>query len=127
MISYELAPDIKKRIDEISLKLEMKHVVPSRVIAIRSKGTNSKRVVARCHGIPKILQLALKTEPHYIIEVIEERFDSLNPEEQTRVLIHELMHIPHSFSGGFRLHKPYVTRREVEKMYRRFTGLSKKN
>ena len=54
------------------------------------------------------------------IEVVSERFDGLNKEEQIKVLIHELMHIPHSFGGGFRTHKPYVTRKKVEGMYRRF-------
>lgn len=120
MITYEFAPDIDERLREISLGLGMDHIVSDRVIAIRSRRSTSKRVIARCHGLPKIMQLALKIEAHYIIEVIQERFSSLSYEEQTKVLIHELMHIPHAFSGGFRMHNPYVTRREVEKMYRRF-------
>jgi predicted metallopeptidase len=31
-----------------------------------------------------------------------------------------VMHIPHSFGGGFRAHKPHVTRKKVERMYRKF-------
>ncbi|MBI4595102.1 MAG: metallopeptidase [Candidatus Tectomicrobia bacterium] len=120
MISYELAPDIDERLSEILSGLEMKHIMPGRVMAIRSRKSNSKRVIARCHGLPKIMQLALKIDAHYIIEVIQERFGRLSYEEQTKVLIHELMHIPLSFSGGFRAHNPYVTKREVEKMYHRF-------
>ena len=70
--------------------------------------------------LPKIMQLALKTKPHYVIEIISEQFDKLGKEEQKKVLIHELMHIPHSFGGGFRSHRPHVTRKKVEQMYKKF-------
>jgi len=66
------------------------------------------------------MQLALNQKPHYVIEVISEKFDKLSKEEQTKTLIHELMHIPHSFGGGFRAHKPYVTWKKVERMYKQF-------
>lgn len=66
------------------------------------------------------MQVALKQTPHYVIEVLSERFDKLSREEQTKVLIHELMHIPHSFGGGFRAHKPHVTQKKVERMYKKF-------
>jgi predicted metallopeptidase len=68
------------------------------------------------------MQLALNMKPHYIIEIISEQFDKLGPEEQTKVLIHELMHIPHSFGGGFRSHRPYVTKKKVERMYEQYRG-----
>ena len=55
---------------------------------------------------------------HYLIEIVSEKFDRLHPEEQTRTLIHELMHIPKSFGGGFRHHRPYVNRRTVDRMYK---------
>jgi predicted metallopeptidase len=35
-------------------------------------------------------------------------------------LIHEVLHIPHCFGGGFRAHKPYVTTAKVQKMYYEF-------
>jgi predicted metallopeptidase len=34
-------------------------------------------------------------------------------------LIHELMHIPGGFSGGFRPHKGFVERKDVELVYRK--------
>jgi len=34
-------------------------------------------------------------------------------------LIHELMHIPGGFSGGFRPHKGYVERKDVEAVYKK--------
>jgi predicted metallopeptidase len=63
------------------------------------------------------MQLALDKDPHYVIEVLSERFDRLNKEDQTKVLIHEVLHIPQSFGGGFRVHKPYVTQAKVQRMY----------
>jgi predicted metallopeptidase len=120
MIRYELAQDVSKRIGDIISKVKMTHVDSSRVTCLRSRGSRSRRVIARCHGLSKIMQLALNQGPHYVIEVISERFDKLSREDQTRVLIHELMHIPYSFGGGFRAHKPYVTRQKVEKVYQEF-------
>lgn len=120
MIRYEIAEDIGAKIKDILRKLKMPHVDESRVVCIRSQGSNSKRAIARCHGLSRIMQLALNEKPHYIIETVSERFDKLSKEEQTKVLIHELMHIPHSFGGGFRTHKPYVTQKKVEGMYKKF-------
>jgi predicted metallopeptidase len=120
MINYELAKDITERIEEIIHKLGMSYLDESRIMCIRSKGSKGKRVIARCHGLSRIMQLALSQKPHYAIEVISEKFDKLGKDEQTKVLIHELMHIPHSFGGGFRHHKPYVTRRKIERIFEKF-------
>jgi len=120
MIHYELAEDIGVKISDIIQKLRMAHLDESRIICVRSKGSRTRRIIARCHGLSRIMQSALGQKPHYVIEIISEKFDRLADDEQTRVLIHELMHIPHSFGGGFRHHKPYVTRRKVERMYEKF-------
>jgi predicted metallopeptidase len=73
MIRYELAKDIGSKIEDIIHKLQMTHVDGSRVACIRSKGSKSKRVIARCHGLSRIMQLALNQKPHYAIEVVSER------------------------------------------------------
>jgi predicted metallopeptidase len=127
MIRYELADDIATRIKDILHKVHMAHVDESRVVCVRSKGSKSKRVIARCHGLSRIMQLALSEKPHYVIEVVSEKFDKLSKEEQTMVLIHELMHIPHSFGGGFRTHRPHVTRKKVERMYKKFVMAGQPN
>jgi predicted metallopeptidase len=120
MIEYHLAEDIDVRVKEILRKLKMTHVDETRLICLRSKGSRSRRVIARCHGLSRILQLALNEKPHYIIEILSERFDPLSEEDQIKVLIHEILHIPHSFGGGFRSHKPFVTRAKVQRMYDQF-------
>ena len=99
MIRYELAEDIRAGMLEILQKLQMTHVDEARVACVRSRGSSTKRIIARCHGLSRVMQLALKQKPHYVIEVVSERFDRLSKEEQTKILIHELMHIPHSFGG----------------------------
>jgi predicted metallopeptidase len=43
----------------------------------------------------------------------------MSPEDRERTLIHELMHIPGGFSGGFRPHKGYVERKNVDQVYKK--------
>jgi predicted metallopeptidase len=43
----------------------------------------------------------------------------MTPEDKERTLIHELMHIPGGFSGGFRPHKGYVERKNVDQVCRK--------
>jgi len=118
-MDYQKAPDLDERVFDIVRKLKMEHVQLPRVVCIRSAGSKSRRTLARCHVLPKIIQEALGIKAYYIIEAISENFDRLSREEQTRVLIHELMHIPKTFGGGFKFHD-YVNRREVERMYKLF-------
>lgn len=120
MIEYFDAPDIKKRIEEIIDTLRFDHVDPARVHCVRSRGSEAKNTIARIHGLGRIWQGALGMEPTYILEVIHEQFDYYPPEAQDRTLIHELMHIPQGFKGGFRHHKDHVTAVNVDTWYRRY-------
>jgi predicted metallopeptidase len=118
-IKYFEASDVKKRVDEIASSLNLFHITPQFVFCVRSKGSKSTRTIARIHGLGKIWQETLNLPPSYIIEVIAERFDKLSEEEKEKTLIHELLHIPHGFAGGFRPHKGYVSREKVEQLYRK--------
>ncbi len=118
ILGYVEAPDIKRLVDEIVDSLDLFHVVPQFLYCYRSKGSKSRRTVARIHGLGKIWQEALRRPPAYIIEVISERYDRLSEEEKEKILIHELLHIPKGFSGGFRPHKGYINRKRVEKLHR---------
>jgi predicted metallopeptidase len=119
MISYERAHDIQRKADFIARRLGFNWIDMSRVVCIRSFGSKSRRTLARCHTLSKIMQLSLAIKGHYVIEVISERFDKLGLEEQTKTIIHELMHIPRTMGGGFRHHRSYVNKRTVERMYKR--------
>jgi predicted metallopeptidase len=116
-IKYAEAPDIKKLTEEIASRLGFFHVVPQFVFCFRSVGSSSARVIARIHGLGKIWQEALNLPPSYVIEVISERYDRLGEAEKEKIIIHELLHIPHGFAGGFRPHKGYIDRKIVEQLY----------
>lgn len=115
MVKYLFAGDIKQKINELIKTLEFNHINSERVICFRSFGSNS-RAIARCYALSKIWQKALGTPPCYVVEVLSERFDKLSAEEQIKVLIHELLHIPKTFGGGFRYHD-FVSQKQVEYYY----------
>ena len=69
------------------------------------------------------MQKAMGVKAFYALEFLSERFDKLSQEEQLKTIIHELMHIPHTFGGGFR-HHDHVTDYNVNLYYD--TYLSKK-
>jgi len=119
LIEYFPAEDIKNRVDEIIDLLRFDYVRAGNVYCVRSRGSKSRRTIARIHGLGRIWQLAMKIDATYIIEVISEQFDPLSKEGQDRVLVHELLHIPHGFQGGFRHHKDYVTRENVDVWFKR--------
>jgi len=123
-MKYEFAPEIQEIAEEISTFL-FPHVKIERVKCFRSFGTSSRRTVARCHTIGKLIQKAMGTDAFYVLEFLSERFDKLPEEEKIKVIIHELMHIPATFGGGFR-HHDRVCERNIEKNYRAYK-LKKKN
>lgn len=112
---YEFASDIQKIAEEISMLL-FPHIKTDRIRCFRSYGTSSRRTIARCHTIGKLIQEAMETPAFYVLEFLSEKFDKLGKEEQIRVIIHELMHIPKSFGGGFR-HHGYFCDKKLEKNY----------
>lgn len=123
-MKYEFAEDIQEIADEIS-RLLFPHVKLERIRCFRSYGTSSRGTVARCHTIGKLLQKAMNAQAFYALEFLSERFDKMNKEEQVKVIIHELMHIPNSFGGGFR-HHDHVCERSIEKNYRAYKIKKKK-
>ena len=114
---YERAPDVAEVVSLIIEKLDFTHIPKHRVYCYRSYGSQARNVIARIHSLPKIWQQALSEPAYYAVEVLSEQYDSLSEDEKKKTLIHELLHIPNSFGGGFRHHKNWVTRRRVEALY----------
>ena len=119
-IRYHEAPDVKQLTDTIVEELDFVHVRAENVYCFRSIGSKSKRTVARVHSLGRLWQQAMKTRPRYLIEVIAERFDKLSQDDKEKVIIHELLHIPKGFSGGFRPHKGYITQKAIDRLHRAF-------
>jgi predicted metallopeptidase len=115
---YERAPDVQRQLSLIIEKLGFSHIPKNRVYCYRSYGSKSRYVIARVHSLPKIWQQALSEPAYYAVEVLAEQYDSLPNDEKEKTLIHELLHIPKSFGGGFRHHKDWVTKRRVESLHR---------
>ncbi len=117
-IKYAEAPDVKRLADEITEELGFFHVIPQFVFCYRSTGSTSECTIARIHGLGKIWQEALNLPPSYAIEVISERYDRMSQAEKEKTIIHELLHVPEAFAGGFRPHKGYIDRQIVERLHR---------
>jgi len=118
-MKYIDAPDIREKVSNIIEKLELDHIRLDRIACVRSSGTSTRNIIARCHALPKVMQHALPAEPFYVIELISERFDKMNEQEQLKTLIHELSHIPKAFGGGFRYHD-FVESRRINKLFEKF-------
>jgi len=124
-IKYMIAEDLQEQINEIALML-FPHVKLDSVVCLRSFGSKSRGTIARCHALGKAMQLALGRRGFYVVEVINERFGKLSEEDKIKVLIHELMHIPKSFGGGFK-HHDFVCERNVEEMYGKYVNLKRRS
>jgi len=105
---WDLAPDIKKRALALIKGLQLDYLQGNRIFFYRSTGSKA-RAYARTWGLPALWQNALKTEPAYIIEVISKYFDRLSRRDQDKVLLHEISHIPKTFSGAL---VPHTRRRK---------------
>jgi predicted metallopeptidase len=120
-MKYEDAPDLKERMKEVIALLSMEHVDIERVECLRSYGSSTRRTIARCHALGKLMQRAMKTKAFYAIEFLE-KFDKLKKEDQDKVIIHELMHIPKTFGGGFRQHD-FVCEDNIDVLYEKFAAM----
>jgi len=117
-MKYIPAPDIQIIADEISRTL-FPHVDVTRVKCFRSYGSSSRGTIARCHALGKLMQEAIGIRAVYALEFISERFDRLDKEEQIKIIIHELMHIPKTFGGGFK-HHDWVCEKNVNLHYKTY-------
>src|SRR3989344_1026045 len=101
-MKYEYAEDLQKIAEEISILL-FPHVKMERVKSFRSYGSSTRRTIARYHAL----------------EFLCPRFEKLSKEDQIKTIIHELMHIPQTFGGGFR-HHDHVTEKNVALHYKTY-------
>ena len=115
---YEPAPDLQAKAEEIS-RIMFPHIKLERIKCFRSYGSSSRGTIARCHALGKILQKTIGVEAYYALEFISERFDKMDEEERIKIIMHELMHIPKTFGGGFK-HHDFVCERNVNLYYKEY-------
>jgi len=123
-MKYIPAPDLQEIAEEIS-KLLFPHIDIARVKCFRSFGSSSRGTIARCHTIGKLMQKAIGVPAYYALEFLE-RFEKQSSEDKIKTIIHELMHIPQTFGGGFRHHN-YVTEKNVGLMYKTYIAKKVEN
>jgi len=124
-IKYFQADDIKKEAEEIVATLGWRHIQLDSVGFLRSHGSTTRGTIARCHALGKAMQMAMgRKTGFYLVEVISEKFDKLPESEKTKTIIHELMHIPKTFGGGF-IHHNMVHEGSVRDVYNKYVNLKK--
>jgi predicted metallopeptidase len=121
-MQVELAPDIQEKVNKIIHVLNLDYINSLRIICMRSKGSKAN-AYARIWNLPQIWQKALDIKTYYVIEVLSENFDGLDEEHKDKVLIHELIHIPKTFSGALRPHAYFeyrIDEKTVNEFYKRY-------
>ncbi len=119
-MQYSLAPEIQKTVKELVRGLKMDYINIKHIHCIRSFDAKT-RAYARIWGMSRLFKEVAGIDPHYIIEVNSRHFDKLSEREKIKTLVHELMHIPKTFSGALLPHRGRYHRindREVEKILR---------
>lgn len=120
-MKYTFSPELQELTSEIAKTL-FPHVDMTRVKCFVSSGSSTRRTIARCHTIGKLMQKTIGVPAHYGIEFIDKTFNRLPEDEKVKVIIHELMHIPKTFGGGFRQHD-FVCEKNVKEMYKTYANL----
>ena len=100
---WKKAPDVKVRIIKLVRELQMTYIKPRSIYAYRSNNSKT-RAYARIWGLPRLWQEVLSVRPTYIVEVLSQHFDDLSDKEKDKVILHELTHIPKTFSGALVAH-----------------------
>ncbi|MBU1129151.1 MAG: metallopeptidase [Nanoarchaeota archaeon] len=117
-MKYIYAQDLQEKAEDFCRVL-LPHVKIHRIKCFRSYGTSTKRTIARCHALGKIMQKALGVDAFYVLEFLAERFDKMKQQDKEKVILHELMHIPKTFGGGFK-HHDWVTDKNIDKLYKEY-------
>ncbi|VVB58927.1 Uncharacterised protein [Candidatus Anstonella stagnisolia] len=121
-MDVETAADVQEIMDDIVRTLGLGHINEFRIICMRSRNAKA-HAYARIWNLPDIWQKALEVKAFYVIEVLSEKFDVLGETEKKKVIIHELLHIPKTFSGALLGHaygNKRIDGRTVESIYKEY-------
>ncbi|MBU0930328.1 MAG: hypothetical protein KJ623_04640 [Nanoarchaeota archaeon] len=100
MVEYIEDLELKERAIQIAKKCNLDHIDFDRVHFYRY--TCNTRTCAKITGFFKTLQLAYPhIRPFYVITFNDFNFARENEKSQNQTILHELLHIPKTFSGEF--------------------------
>lgn len=119
-ITWQRSFRLQNRVRVLIKTCELSYIDTKRVYCKISRYAKT-RALARIWGLSRIFQETLNIKPAYIIEVVSEKFNKLSKNDQDKVLIHELLHIPKNFSGALVAHrqKGGVNERRVWQLYKK--------
>ncbi|NPA97366.1 MAG: metallopeptidase [Crenarchaeota archaeon] len=100
-------PTLTRVVRRIVRELGLTYIDTRRVAVVRNLDSRSS-AYARIYCVPRPISIAFGIGPLYAIEIIDRNFRSLDCESKISVLVHELLHIPKSFSGGLVPHRSSI-------------------
>ncbi len=100
-------PKLSRIVERMVEQLGLNYIDVSRVAVVRNLDSSSP-AYARIYSVPRPIAVAFDLGPLYAIEIIHRNFEKLDCVAKLRVLVHELLHIPKSFSGSLLPHRSDV-------------------
>lgn len=123
-MKHEYSESLQVLAEDISRRL-FPHIETSRIKCYKTND-DKKNIIARCHTLGELIQKALGEKPFYVLEFMEEKFNSITTEEKVKIVIHELMYIKENFNGGFR-EKNSVSPENIESAYKTYLECRRNN
>ena len=126
-MKYAFDSEWNDKTKEIATTLGYGHVMLEKVSVVRSWGSKARRTITRIHALGKVVMLGMSHQKSFcVIELISENFDKQSEQGKTETIIHELMHIPKTFGGGFR-HHDHVCSKNGKNELERYMNLKQGN
>jgi len=124
-LKFKRAIEEEELLKDIIEKLGWNYINSEQIRCVFSENSSS-RAVGRIWSTPRIFGFAFGSKPCYVVELIKNKYEKLSNKDKVKVLIHELMHIPKTFSGALSPHnkmgKTLVCNR-LDTMYNKYYQL----
>ncbi len=118
-LRFHLSKELTAAIPKLVRALGLSYIDPSRVYVAFSVGSRST-AYARIWGVPRPFVELGVCKPAYVIELVSENLARVSDcEEILCILVHELLHIPRTFSGGLRSHGEWARRSNIRRFVSR--------
>ena len=121
MIKYYRNRKMERLVYMIIDKLNLSYIKKDKLYVVISIGSKT-RACARIYGMPRIFSY-IGIGPAYVIELISECIVKLPCVEVVKLILHELMHIPLTFSGALRPHGKFTSRANIDKYIKKLNDM----